>query len=40
MTWFIPAGYALFLALLIYRYATAAPVWSTIPRSAPVRSYR
>ncbi|HZI23350.1 MAG TPA: glycosyltransferase, partial [Gemmatimonadales bacterium] len=31
MTWWIPAGYALFLALIVYRYATRGPRLSDWP---------
>ena len=31
MTWLVPAGYALFLALIAYRYATRRPRLTTYP---------
>ena len=40
MTWLIPAGYALFLALLVYRYATRRPRLADYPpqRAGPLVS--
>ena len=31
MTWVVPAGYALFLALIAYRYATRRPRLTAYP---------